>query len=218
MPFASKNLRQWAPSLDLFWRIAPLPLAIGAVALVGQWGFKVPNVPGVLLLPLAYSAYRGGLAIGLAAAVLHMGYSTIFFSSPAGLFHYGTDDLVRLGVIEVLAPSMATMIGVLRRKTDWSLRQLEAARNDLLVLASELEKRVDARTCELAKMARHDSLTGVANRAALGEKLEEALARLRQRQEPFTVFSSWTSTASSTSTIRSAMRQAICCSRKSRCA
>jgi diguanylate cyclase (GGDEF)-like protein len=188
MPFAGKHLRQWAPSLDLFWRVAPMPLAIAAVILAGRWGFKVPNVPGVLLLPLAYSAYRGGLGIGLMAAMLHMGYSAIFFSLPAGLFHYGTDDLVRLAVIEVLAPSMATMIGVLRRKTDSSLRQLEAARNDLLQFTSELEKRVEARTSELAKMARHDSLTGVANRAALAEKLEEALARLRELQEPFTVF------------------------------
>jgi diguanylate cyclase (GGDEF)-like protein len=37
-------------------------------------------------------------------------------------------------------------------------------------------------------MARHDSLTGVANRTALGEKLEEALARLRRLQESFTIF------------------------------
>ncbi len=188
MPFAGKRLRQWAPSLNSLWPIASLPLAIGAVTLAAQWGFKVPNVPGVLLLPLAYSAYRGGLAIGLMAAVMHAGYSTIFFSSPAGQFQYNTEDLVRLSVIVILAPSMATMIGMLRRKTDLSLRQLEAARKDLLRFTSELEKRVDERTSELAEMARHDSLTGVANRTALGEKLEEALARLRQLQEPFTVF------------------------------
>jgi diguanylate cyclase (GGDEF)-like protein len=188
MPFADKNLRQWTPSLDSIWCIAAMPLAIAAVILAGKFGIKVPNVPGVLLLPLAYSAYRGGLMIGLMAAVLHMGYSAIFFSSPGGLFQYGEGDLVRLSVIVVVAPSMATMIGVLRQKSDLALHQLEAARNDLLRFTSELEQRVEARTCELAKMARHDSLTGVANRAALGDKLEEALARLRELEEPFTVF------------------------------
>jgi diguanylate cyclase (GGDEF)-like protein len=188
MPFASKHVRQWAPSLDSFWCIASMPLAIGAVILAAKLGVKVPNVPGVLLLPLAYSAYRGGLVIGLMAAVLHMGYSAIFFSLPSGLLQYGEGDLVRLSVIEVVAPSMATMIGMLRRKTDLSLRQLEAARKDLLRFTSELEERVEERTSELARMARHDSLTSVANRTALGEKLEEALARLRRMQQPFTIF------------------------------
>jgi diguanylate cyclase (GGDEF)-like protein len=188
MPFASKHLRQWAPSLDSFWCIASMPLAIGVVILAAKLGIKVPNVPGVLLLPLAYSAYRGGLAIGLTAAAMHMAHSAVFFSLPGSLFQYGGGNLVRLLVIVIVAPSMATMIGMLRRKTDLSLRQLEAARKDLLQFTSELEKRVEERTSELAKMARHDSLTGVANRTALGEKLEEALARLRRLQQPFTIF------------------------------
>ena len=36
-------------------------------------------------------------------------------------------------------------------------------------------------------IARHDQLTGIANRAVLHEKLEESLARLRRRQEPFSI-------------------------------
>jgi diguanylate cyclase (GGDEF)-like protein len=188
MPFASKHVRQWAPRLEAFWYLASLPLAIGALTLAAQLGLKFPNVPGVLLIPLAYTAYRGGLAIGLVAAVLHMAHSAIFFSLPGSLFQYGGGNLVRLMVIVVVAPAMATMIGMLRRKSDLSLHQLEVARKDLLRFTSELEKRVEERTSELAKMARHDSLTGVANRAALGEKLEHALARLQRLQEPFTIF------------------------------
>jgi len=184
MLFASRHERRLASTLDSFWYIASMPLAIGAVILAAQWGYKVPNVPPALLLPLAYSAYRGGLVIGLMAALLHVGYSAIFFSSPSGLFQYDTDNLVRTLVIAIVAPSMATMIGVLRRKTDVSLRQLEAAKKDLLGFTSELERRVEVRTLEL----RHDSLTGVPNRMAFSERLEEGLARLHQRQEPFTVF------------------------------
>ncbi len=41
---------------------------------------------------------------------------------------------------------------------------------------------------QIAFTARHDSLTGVANRAVLLEKIEEALARLRRRGDPFTIF------------------------------
>ena len=40
---------------------------------------------------------------------------------------------------------------------------------------------------KISYMASHDALTGVGNRAVLHEKLEEALARSRRRQEPFTV-------------------------------
>src|SRR5262245_43611140 len=41
---------------------------------------------------------------------------------------------------------------------------------------------------KMAFMARHDALTGLANRVLLREKMEEALARLRRRGEAFTVF------------------------------
>jgi diguanylate cyclase (GGDEF)-like protein len=41
---------------------------------------------------------------------------------------------------------------------------------------------------KMAFMARHDALTGLANRVLLLEKMEESLARLRRRGEAFTVF------------------------------
>ena len=41
---------------------------------------------------------------------------------------------------------------------------------------------------QIAFMARHDGLTGLANRSVLLEKMEEALARLRRHGSPFTVF------------------------------
>ncbi len=39
----------------------------------------------------------------------------------------------------------------------------------------------------IAFLAHHDALTGLANRAALAQKIEEAAARQRRRDEPFTV-------------------------------
>ena len=46
-------------------------------------------------------------------------------------------------------------------------------------------KRAEAQT---AFMARHDALTGLANRLHLLEKIEEEFARLRRNGDPFTVF------------------------------
>lgn len=181
---AGKYRAQWASHLELFRAMAPLPLAIGAVMVAARFGFSFPNPPPALLLPLAYCAYRGGLAVGLVAAALHVGYSALFFSLPGAPFHYDAANLVRTLVIVIVAPSMATMIGILRQRGELTLCQLKSARKDLLQLNSELEQQV----AELAKAARQDSLTGIANRVVLLEKLDEALACLQRYQEPFTVF------------------------------
>jgi diguanylate cyclase (GGDEF)-like protein len=175
-------------TLSTIRTLAPLPLAIGAITLADWWwGAKIPNVPGLLLVPLAYSAYSGGLAIGLISAAMHMAYSVVFFSPAGHLLHYDTKNLVRVIVITVVAPAMATMLGTLRRKADRSLRQLKQAERDLLQLNTELEQRIKERTAELTKMARHDGLTGIANRAVLHEKLQKAAVRLRAGGEAFSV-------------------------------
>ncbi len=188
MQLAGQQMRQWTPRLDAFLTLAAMPISIGAFAVAAQWGFTIPNVPPALLLPLAYAAYRGGLSVGLLGAALHVGYSAVFFSLPGQPFHYDHENLTRLLVIIFVAPSMATMIGILRHRTDQSLAALRAAQHDLLRLNAELEQRVEQRTFELAELARHDPLTGVANRTVLQEKLQDALARLRRNKEPFNIF------------------------------
>ena len=59
-------------------------------------------------------------------------------------------------------------------------------------------------------MARHDGLTGLANRSVLLEKMEEALARLRRHGSPFTVFM-LDLDCSRPSTILSVIRSAMNC-------
>src|ERR1700687_4010762 len=81
-------------------------------------GIGIPNQPGVLLLAVVYCAYRGGLGIGLIGSAMHMAYAAIFFSAPEQLFSYHRDNLVRAIVIAVVAPAMATMVGLLRREAD----------------------------------------------------------------------------------------------------
>src|ERR1700727_718790 len=108
-------------SLSTLRYLAPVPLGIGAAILAEQWGFGIPNVPPALLLPVAYSAYGGGLVIGLLAAAMHVLFSAYFFSLPGHPFQYDSQNLARILVIVVVAPAMATMLGSLRRKTDFSL-------------------------------------------------------------------------------------------------
>jgi signal transduction histidine kinase/CheY-like chemotaxis protein len=125
-----------------FRYLAAVLLAIAAAVVAGRLGFGVPNAPGVLLLPVAYCAYRAGLGIGLTGAAFHMVYSAAFFSMPGHLFHYDVDNLVRTLVIVVVAPAMATMLGTLRREADRLLVRQKAAERELVRLNAELEQRV----------------------------------------------------------------------------
>src|SRR5580692_7706400 len=187
------RLRRLMPrfSLSTFRYLVAVPLGIGAAILADRWGFGIPNVPPALLLPVAYSAYGGGLVIGLAAAVLHVFYTAIFFSLPGHPFQYDAQNLERLLVIVVVAPAMATMLGNLRHKTELSLRQLTAAKQDLLRLNSELEMRVEERTSEIVRMiAKTNSEKQAAKTelartfdAKIGTLVRELKARAREMEE-----------------------------------
>ncbi len=148
-------------------------------------------MPPALLLPVAYSAYGGGLVIGLSAAVLHVLYTAIFFSLPGHPFQYDAQNLERVLVIMAVAPAMAAMLGNLRHKTELSLRQLRAAKQDLLRLNSELEMRVEERTAEIVRMiAKTNSEKQAAKTelartfdAKIGNLVRELKARAREMEE-----------------------------------
>jgi methyl-accepting chemotaxis protein len=146
--------------------------------LADRWGFGIPNVPPALLLPVAYSAYRGGLVIGLLAAAMHVIYTAIFFSLPGHPFQYDPDNLVRLLVIMVVAPAMATMIGNLRHETELSLQQLIAAKQDLLHLNSELERRVEERTTEIVRMTANANSEKQTAKAELARTFDAKIGNL----------------------------------------
>ena len=66
------------------------------------------------------------------------------------------------------------------------LRDSEGEAQYLIVVIDDITERrkTDQR---IAFLAHHDALTGLANRAALTQKIEEAAARQRRRDEPFSV-------------------------------
>jgi PAS domain S-box-containing protein len=129
--------------------LAVVPLSIAAVSALGAIGINIPNQPGVLLLAVAFCAYRGGVAVGLAGAAIHMLYSALFFSDAQHLFAYTGDNLARAVVIALVAPAMGLMVGMLRRDADRILAREKSTETALTKLNAELEQRVLARTVEL---------------------------------------------------------------------
>jgi len=128
--------------------LAVLPVAITALSTAGYLGIEIPNQPGVLLLAVVYCAYRGGLGVGLVGAALHILYTAVFFSDPGQLFAYSHANMIRAIVIALVAPAMATMVGLLRHEADQLLAREKLSEAKLTKLNAELEARVAARTME----------------------------------------------------------------------
>jgi diguanylate cyclase (GGDEF)-like protein/PAS domain S-box-containing protein len=66
------------------------------------------------------------------------------------------------------------------------IRNSEGEAKYLVAVIEDVTERKKAEQ-RIAFLAHHDALTGLANRAALAQKIEEAAARQRRRDEPFTV-------------------------------
>jgi signal transduction histidine kinase len=131
--------------------LAVIPAAILAFWVAGYLGLYIPNQPLALMLAVAFCAYRGGLAVGLIGAAIHVGYTAVFFSVPGHLFVYDRDSLWRTIVVVFAAPGMAAMVGLLRRQADRLIAQELHNEAALRRLNAELEARVTERTAELAE-------------------------------------------------------------------
>jgi PAS domain S-box-containing protein len=81
-------------------------------------GYRVPNPPAFILLAVAFAAYSGGLRIGLASAVLGWIYFAWSFSLPGKPFDYSEPDLARVLIWAFATPTMAILVGTLRREAD----------------------------------------------------------------------------------------------------
>ncbi len=66
------------------------------------------------------------------------------------------------------------------------VRDAEGKAQYLIVVINDVTERKKSEQ-RIAFMAHHDALTGLANRAAVAQKIEDAAARQRRRGEPFTV-------------------------------
>ena len=121
--------------------LATVPLGIIALSAFIAAGISVPNAPAVLLLAVVYSAYGGGLVIGLANAGMHVLYAATFFSEPHYYFSYDSQSFARVIVFVVVAPTTAALVGLLRRQADQYKQLNEDARLKAESAVQEYAKR-----------------------------------------------------------------------------
>jgi len=117
---------------------------IVSVELAGRLGFKFPNPPAILMTICVFSAFTGGLRVGLVSAALTVTYLAGFYADPPWSFHYSEDDLLRVLVHLVTTPVMVVMSGLSKRAADRfataSLRQEREHSASLLDLLSARQK------------------------------------------------------------------------------
>jgi signal transduction histidine kinase/CheY-like chemotaxis protein len=147
-----------------------VPVAIALLAAFNAFVIQIPNQPAVLLIAVAYAAYRGALIVALFSAAVQVAYTAFFFSIEGHPFTYTQLNLVRTISNCVVAPTMAIMIGLLRRSSNDLLARLKESERALRQLNNDLERRVEERTQELRIEAAKRSEAEV--RLSEGQKLQ----------------------------------------------
>ncbi len=92
-------------------------------------------------------------------------------------------DRVSYSEIEIDMPRLGQRMQATARIV---IRNSQAEAKYLIAVIEDVTERKKAEQ-RIAFLAHHDALTGLANRAALAQKIDEAAARQRRRNEPFTV-------------------------------
>jgi signal transduction histidine kinase len=98
---------------------------------------RVPTPGAILLLPVAYAAFTGGVRMGLASAMLVSLYALYRFATPATFLQYSYDNAQTVLTLVLVAGSMAIMIGSLKQQ--------------IAELTDTLDQRVSERTAQLAR-------------------------------------------------------------------
>jgi PAS domain S-box-containing protein len=104
----------------VFGPLLTLALILALEVIGRSW----PFVPGPLLLVgIAVSALVGGLASGLVSAALSAVYLGHVFSTPGALLRFSPEDLGHFFFLLVLAPLMALLVSLLKRRSDRPARE-----------------------------------------------------------------------------------------------
>ncbi len=122
-------------------------LALGVimvVELVGQLDLRVPNPPAILMTICVFSAFTGGMKVGLVTAALTVTYIAGFHADPAWSFRYTEDNLLRVLVHLVTTPVIVVMSGFSKRAAERyaevTLRQEREHSSSLLALLAARRK------------------------------------------------------------------------------
>jgi len=88
------------------------------VDLLSRTPLAIPSPVAVYIVAVAYAAFSGGLASGLLAALLAFLYALHFLADPGWPPHYTQENARRLVVLALVAPTIAAMVGILKRRTE----------------------------------------------------------------------------------------------------
>ncbi len=110
------------------------------IQLLSRTPLSLPNPPAIVLIIVVFSAFIGGIRPGLASAIIAWVYFAYYFSNPNQPFSYTDDNARRVLVWLIATPTMALMVGLLKRRAE---RAFEIAKTNA-VLQTKLAERTEA--------------------------------------------------------------------------
>lgn len=178
----------------LLWRPDLLIMHIGGDILTVVAYFTIP-IALVLLVKkrddlefnwvfLMFSAFIFLCGITHLIALINIWYGYYFIEGVAKVLT-GIVSISTACMTLALLPQAISMPS--RRSMMQVNEALEKAKFDLLDLTEQLEKKVTERTIALEKLAVTDELTGLSNRRAMMQRLEEQVQLMQRYHKPFSV-------------------------------
>ncbi len=140
-------------------------LALGVIVVVevlGRLSFRVPNPPAILMTICVFSAFTGGMRIGLLSALFTVTYLAGFYADPPWSFHYSEDDLLRVLVHLATTPIIVVMSGFSKRAAE---RYAEATLRQEREHSASLLDLLAARRKAEAELQQAKEAAEIANRA-----------------------------------------------------
>ncbi|MGH7751734.1 MAG: PAS domain S-box protein, partial [Gemmatimonadales bacterium] len=111
-PDNAQSWRRWVEGIGVMLATVAVLQALSGTPL------RVPNPPAFLLVAMVFAAFRSGLRTGLIAAAIAWLYIAFYFSLPGRPFEYNAENLRRVAVWAMAAPTMAAMVGLQRRRLE----------------------------------------------------------------------------------------------------
>ena len=120
----AEPIRLWprvgGPLLTLF--------TLAGILALSRTPWRVPNPATVILIPVVYSAYSGGLGPGLVSAVMSLVFVALYFSDPGHPLRFGPENLERMVGVALATLFITVMVGALKQRERRRMAAAAAAR------------------------------------------------------------------------------------------